>query len=114
MAEYEIEELEQGLPFGTNQRHEIKLKEHTLQIRIPVTEKKANLWDDRYILVEERSEGKFQQVRSMKDDLIPGDQYVDLIYFDLKPNCVYSLIIDPGDDDPYYFFKDMQYGELFE
>ncbi len=113
MAEYELNEIDQGLQLGTNRRHDVVTKEHILHVRIPVDPRKAEGWDDRFILVEDRAGEKFQQIKTPKDDLISGDRFVDLNYFNLKPDCSYSLIIDPGNDEPYYFFKDKKYGEFF-
>ena len=113
MKAYEIADLQKGLTLATNKRHDIKIKVHTLNVRLAVPPVKAGRQDHRFILMETRPDGQYRQTLIVREDHVPADRHVELAFRYLKPGCVYDLTVESGRDEPYYFFKQMPFNELF-
>jgi hypothetical protein len=80
-------------------------------VRLPIDPADAASIDDKFELTS--SDGSYRQVKTIRDDLIAGDRYVDLLFTKMRPDAKYSLQIDPGKEgDPYFLFKDIAYPKL--
>lgn len=113
--EVTTDELEAGIQLETGRKHVLVWVRHTLHIRLPIDPRKASSWDDRFTLIEHAADGMLRrQARSVKDDHVPGDAFVDLIYRGLRRGRSYSLEVDPGaEGDPYLLFEEIPFDELY-
>jgi len=81
-----------------------------LYIRIDVNPNDAATHDDKFIVTG--SDG-YRCEKTIKDDQLPGDDFVDLLYKGLYEGETYSLeIIDAPGASPYSIFRDVPYEEL--
>ena len=96
---------------ATGQKHRFRRKENLgLVIRLEVEPGKKPAEDDRFVL--SGSDG-YRREKTVKDDQIPGDRYLDLHYSGLRPKKKYTLQVIPGGGgDPETVFKDVPYEEL--
>jgi hypothetical protein len=86
-----------------------------IRVRIPIDPKKASSRDDKFKLVAKSDPNtvESEELRTVKDDLIEGDAYVDLVFAQGLPDRLYSLEIDPGNEgDPYWMFEDTPASDL--
>lgn len=61
------------------------------------------------------SDGAYEQVKTVKDDLTKGDAFVDLKFTDLVPGKEYSLEFDPGaQGEPHLVFENVPFARLAE
>ncbi len=83
----------------------------TLRVRLDIDPSLASSQDDAFRLFS--SDGAWEQRRTIVDDLVPGDAWVDLAFEGLDPARSYSLEVDPGaDGPPYLVFEDVPRAEL--
>jgi hypothetical protein len=55
----------------------------------------------------------YSKDQTVKDDQVPGDNYIDLKFTGLDARLSYSLEINPGEDaGSYFLFKDVAYEDL--
>ena len=96
----------------TSDKKSIDLKkadQFTVRLHIDPTTKEAQ--DDRYILISD--DESFQMIKTVKDDQIPGDDCLDLMFSGIEDERLYTLIVDPGKEgDPYLIFKDVLGSQL--
>lgn len=79
-------------------------------IRFDIDPKEAG-GDDRFVLAT--GDGKYKQERTLKDDQVAGDKFVDLRFTELKKNGRYTLEHDPGKDGTKEkVFEDIPYADL--
>ncbi len=89
----------------------LRPQKYRLRVRLPIDPQQAETCDDLFTLYSSGEE--FRQTLSVSDDLVPGDQYVDLEYSGLVPGLTYSLEINPGQEGaPYLFFEDVPFAGL--
>ena len=72
------------------------VQERRFRARICLGTEEASHQKDRFTL--KSSNGAYVKVRTLKDDLIPGDGFVDLDYPDLLPDTAYTLDVLYGED----------------
>ncbi len=85
----------------------------SLHIRLPIDPAKAESLDDKFTLSS--SDGSYEKILTVKDDMTPGDEFVDLIYDNLKPKLNYSLEVNPGKEgSPYKLFEDVPYNDIID
>jgi hypothetical protein len=114
MREVTIRELMAGIQLETGTTHSLRLIFPALHLRLPIDPSLAEHWDDRFILTIDRKGTKTESVMTVKDDHVPGDAYVDLIFKRLMPDARYTLTVHPGGDEPpHAIFEDRAYDELF-
>ena len=66
--------------------------------------------DDKFILSSPK--GNFSpQVKSVREDVTPGDGTTDLVFLGLDTEAAYTLEVDPGDRPPYVIHKDLPYAD---
>jgi hypothetical protein len=84
-----------------------------LHVRIPIDPAEAASQDDTFTL--KSTDGKYQVQQTIKDDKVPGDAYVDLIFENLKASLKYTLEVNPGaQGSPYKIFEDVPYQDLVD
>lgn len=84
-----------------------------LYIRIPINPNLAESLDDKFKLTS--SDGKYEQVFTVKDDKFDGDEFVDLYFQNLKYSQKYTLEIDSGSEgNPYKLFEDLSFQDIFD
>ena len=84
-----------------------------LHIRLGINPERAESKDDKFRLYS--SDGKYDEVLTVKDDKVDGDEFVDLVYENLKVSQAYTLEIDPGaQGDKYNLFEEVPYQELID
>lgn len=109
-----MDELDSVFELKTNEQHTIVVPIKRLRVRLAIDPKRAESFDDRFILYETDPEGdRRKQLRTTKDDMVKGDEYVDLMYDHLRPDHKYTLMIDPGAEGaPYPLFEDVPYEDI--
>jgi hypothetical protein len=81
-----------------------------LIVRLDIDPNDASRRDDQFILLG--SDG-YRSEKTVADDLVPGDRYVDLLYSGLYADQSYSLqVIEAPGASPYYVFRDAPYPSL--
>jgi|GEM_PF-3498773 len=84
-----------------------------LHIRLGINPAKAESKDDKFRLFS--SDGVYDKTLTVKDDKVDGDEFVDLIYDNLKVALKYTLEIDPGaEGEKYNLFEEIPYQELID
>lgn len=82
-----------------------------LYLRLPINPNDAASKDDKFKLTS--TDGKYEKVLTIKDDQVPGDEYIDLVFNNLKMNQSYTLEIDPGKEGkPYKIFENVPFSDL--
>lgn len=115
MREVTIRELMAGIQLETGTTHQLRLVFPKLHVRLPIDPSLAEHWDDRFILTMDRCGTKTESVMTVRDDHVPGDAHVDLIFAQLMPDASYGLAVHPGGDEaPQIIFEGRSYDELFE
>lgn len=85
-----------------------------LRIRLDINPNVASSLDEKIILYGGDYQAySYKQVKSIKDDSIPGDTYVDLTFTGLIEDLLYWLLINPGKEGAaYFFFKALSYKQV--
>ena len=90
-------------------------KTYSLHVRLEIDPQQATHHDDRFTLIggDQLDSPQYRKVATVKDDQVPGDTWVDLIFADLVPDVSYWLEIDPGaEGEPYFVFEDAGWGQV--
>jgi len=106
---------QKAVDFTSKSGAEARLVHRTpaLHIRIPIDPAEAASQDDTFTL--KSSDGSYQVRQTVKDDKVPGDAYVDLIFENLKVSLKYTLEVNPGaQGSPYKVFEDVPFQELVD
>jgi hypothetical protein len=109
-----LEALQRGIELQTDAVHTLVLELPRLELRLPIDPRVAEHWDERFILTVVQGGSAKRIVKGVRDDHVPGDAYVDLVYDELIPGARYTLTVDPGKEGaPYHVFEDLAHDELF-
>jgi type VI secretion system secreted protein VgrG len=81
-----------------------------LYVRLDVPPKEAPLHYDRFILTA--TDGSFRQELKVKNDAIPNDRSVELLFTGLDKQKRYSLEVTGTGKAPSMLFEDVPYGQL--
>lgn len=102
------EELTEGLQLpGGN--HVLRVDVARFRVRLPVNPADTASWDDSFSLIDD---GGARQTRTVANDQVPGDAYLDLVYL-IKAGKSYSLEVNLGDPcQAFFLFEDKPYDEL--
>lgn len=79
-------------------------------LRIHMDPEAARKLEEKFIL--ESADGSFTQTRTADDDLIPGDDYIDLRFTEVPTGCAFSLKIETQSTPAYFVFKDVPFAKL--
>ena len=108
-----IREREERTESGnTEQRHRFRKKiGFGITIRIDIDPKDEENKNDHFVL--KSTDGSYRIEKTVKDDLVPGDAYVDLHFSGLKRKKRYTLeIFAAADAQSYTVFQNVPYDEL--
>ncbi len=117
VIEVTVDQLEKGIELKTGKRYILKLVDYKLHVRLDINPNDKTSTDDRFTLfgghhIDDR---QYEMVKSTKDDVIDGDDYVDLVFTDLIPKLRYWLKVDPGKEgEPYYAIEDVDWSDLVQ
>ncbi|MBN2532393.1 MAG: phage late control D family protein [Spirochaetales bacterium] len=104
-------ELDEGTKYPTGKNYTLSFP--TIELHLEIDPNNAESIDDKYILFSTDDNKYFKRTFTVKDDKIPGNEYVDLFFPGIDPQLNYSLKIDPGaGGEPYFMFENMSYDEL--
>jgi hypothetical protein len=98
---------------ATNQQHVVRVKHFLGQVcvRLDIDPNNAKSMDDKFRLFS--TDNSFEQIKTIRDDVTPGDKYVDLIFTNVPRALRFSLEIDPGKEGtPFLLLEDAPYSEL--
>lgn len=101
--------------FKTKTGNSSKFVHHlpVLHIRLPINPEDAKSQDDKFTLTS--TDGKYKKTLTVKDDKVDGDEYIDLIYNNLKFSQKYTLEIDTGaEGEKYNLFENIPYQDLID
>jgi hypothetical protein len=99
--ELTLEQARAGITLQTGRRHRIVIRRPRLVVRLlidPSTPRSKQ----RFKLIggHDVANPEYTQTLTSEDDLIKGDEYMDLKFTKLIPSLKYWLEVDPGDDGP--------------
>ncbi|MBI2900818.1 MAG: hypothetical protein HYY17_11595 [Planctomycetes bacterium] len=81
-----------------------------LWVRLDVDPNDASNRSDKFVVLA--SDGSYRQVKTVKDDKVPGDRYVDLQYTGLYEDLSYTLQVEEPGAAPYRVFENVPYSGL--
>ncbi|MFZ5979821.1 MAG: hypothetical protein ACOYVF_04250 [Candidatus Zixiibacteriota bacterium] len=111
MAEKEQKPV--SFSFKTGQLSKLVHPSPILHIRLGINPVRAESRDDKFRLYS--ADGKYDKTLTVKDDKVDGDEFVDLIYDNLKVSQKYTLEINPGaQGKKYNLFEEVPYRELID
>jgi hypothetical protein len=85
--------------------------DHSLYyLRIEMDPKTIHDLDEKFVLTS--TDGSFELTRTAKDDLIEGDNFIDLEFSGLPMNLSYSMKIIPSSGDPYFLYQNVPFDKL--
>lgn len=98
------EGLKDGISLRTGHSYEIKVNNQTqiFCINLEIDPNDSASYDDKYTLYSTDEGQSYNQVRTIKDDKVPGDKRITLEYSDIIEELNYTLEIDPGIDGEKY------------
>ncbi len=107
-------EFEASVRSKASERKAIPLLD-AFSIQLDIDPDEAASADDTFTLFSTDSGQSFKQTKTIKDDKVSGDDYVDLTYIGLKRDLSYTLEVDPGKEgDPYMIFENKPFGKWME
>ena len=84
-----------------------------LHVRLAIDPNEASSKDDKFKLSSD--DGTYEKTLTVKDDKVEGDNFVDLVFENLKISKKYTLEVNPGaEGTPYKLFEDIPYTELID
>jgi hypothetical protein len=84
-----------------------------LHLRLGIDPALPDSQDDKFTL--KSSDGKYNKTLTVKDDLVEGDEFVDLVFDNLKVSQKYTLEVDPGaEGSPYKLLEDLPFQEIID
>lgn len=110
------EDSDKRMTMETGVNHVVHLpKQYRLNMRFEVDPKDPTSWDDRFVLFMSWKGEKFRQIKSVRDDKLDGDDYVDIIFEGCHPDATFSVQHDPGmEGEAVYLFRDVPFSDLFD
>ncbi len=86
---------------------------NTLMVELEIDPDDASSQDDRYTLFCSDNKDLYNKTLTVKDDQIPGDKFLTLKFTFLVPDNKYTLEVDPGAGEDYYWlFADVHTDDL--
>jgi hypothetical protein len=79
-------------------------------LRIHMRPEEARKLQEKFILTSE--DESFAQTRTADDDLILGDDFIDLRFSDLPTDKSYTLVVETRDAPPYPVFRNVPFADL--
>jgi hypothetical protein len=86
---------------------------NTILIELEIDPAEVSSQDDKYTLFCSDDKSIYSKTLTVKDDLIPGDDFLTLKFIKLESDHNYSLEIDPGTEgEPYFLFEKVPLEDL--
>lgn len=86
---------------------------HTLRIRLDIDPDETAAADDEFTLLGVGNDESYEQTLTVKDDYLPFNDILDLVFTGLREDLIYSLEINPGKEgNPYYIFQNVPFKDL--
>ena len=83
-----------------------------LRVRLDIDPGDASTHDDRFVLTS--SDGSYRQEKTVKDDQVPGDACLDLVFTELDRHTTYTLRVQhSAEDEPYVLFEEESLSTLW-
>ena len=83
------------------------------KIRLPIDPNNTEAQDDTFTLISMDDGKTYKQQKTVKDDKIPGDNYTDLEFSDVKEDAQYNFEVDSGKEiGKYFLFEKVSGKEL--
>jgi|GEM_PF-5290413 len=79
-------------------------------LRIEMDPSATHELDEKFVLTS--SDGSFEQTRTAHDDLIEGDNFIDLEFTGLPKKLSYSMKIVPVSGEPYFLYQNVAFDKL--
>jgi hypothetical protein len=97
---------------ATEQRHRFRRKSNVgLVIRLDIDPNDSEGHDNCFVLSS--TDGSYRSEKTVKDDLVPGDDYIDLFFSGLKETKSYTLeVVPPDEEAAQVVFENVPYSEL--
>jgi len=111
-------ELKKGRCLPSGKIYRITLPNLKLKLRFDIDPNKASSWDDKFTLYgnHERADYEdycFKQEKTVRDDVKPQDEFLDIEFTDLRAGLYYWLEVDPGQEgEAYFLFQALSYSNL--
>lgn len=97
----------------TGQLNIVSVALNTILIELEIDPEELSSQDDKYILFCSDDKSIYNKTLTVKNDQIPGDKFLTLIFSKLVSGHSYSLEIDPGaEGEPYYLFENVPLEDL--
>jgi hypothetical protein len=87
---------------------DVALAEETIWVRLDIKPDDAAKLNEKFELT---GSAGYQQVKTVKDDLVQGDAYVDLEFTGVDPNQRFTLRATGDDGEPHDVFVDLEFGQ---
>jgi hypothetical protein len=105
-----------GLETGVH--HTLRVEIPKLHVRLPIDPAASGTSNDSFILTVTTKGRKIEIVQTVKDDQVPGDSYVDLVFSvpfaATSDDASYALAVDPGPGGTRYLvFDKLRNADLF-
>jgi hypothetical protein len=85
----------------------------TFSVRLNIDPNDPKSQNNTFTLFSTDDAKTYSKDQTVKDDQVPGDDYIDLKFTGLDTSLSYSLEINPGEDaGSYFLFKDVAYEDL--
>jgi type VI secretion system secreted protein VgrG len=81
-----------------------------LRVRIELSPEEACDAKAKFILTS--SDGSIEITRTVQDDMVPGNETIELAYPNLWKDLSYTLRVHEGDQEPIVLFEDVSYSDL--
>ena len=108
-----VGEAERDSGLRTGRRHTFRPPVNKVVIELFLDPDDESTADDIFTLYSTDEAETYRRSLTVKDDKIPGDERCTLEFTDVDPRMSYTLIIDPGVDEPVYeLFSDVPYEVL--
>lgn len=92
-----------------------KMDYETLFIQLDIDPNEEVSADDKFTLLSSDNAATYRQEKTVKDDQVYDNQFVDLRFTGIDPELAYSLEINPGKEgEPYLLFENQTFAMLRE
>lgn len=79
---------------------------HVVEVELDIDPEDPDAHDDKLTL--KSADGAFEETKTVKDDVVPGDRKVTLVFEVKDPDATYSLLVDPGEGgEPHLLADDL-------
>ena len=97
----------------SGQKNSLAVESNTLLIELEIDPKDTDSQNDKYTLFCSDDESIYKKMLTVKDDHVPGDEFLTLKFLRIVSGHKYTLEVDPRTaTEPYYLFEDIPLEDL--